>query len=100
MEVFVDFGLFELFALSGLAAVGRAVFHRRATRMGWLAISVAAPLVLVFWSPTEAGRWIATLALATTLVNVAVLLRVNANEITTRATTVRHPVASEASQPR
>ena len=95
MEVFVDFGLFELLALTGLAALGRLVFRRRVTRVAWLALSIVAPLFLVFWSPNEAGRWMATVALTTTLVNVAVLLRVYADQVPTSATAVRHAVPAD-----
>jgi hypothetical protein len=81
MEPFVDFGLFEFFAFSGLAAIGRIVLRRPVTRFVWLAISVAAPFTLVVWSPTETVRWIATVALATTCVNVAVMLRARTGDI-------------------
>jgi hypothetical protein len=73
MEIFADFGLFELAAASLLALVGRAVFARRWLGYAFGAASVAAPLALVFLVHEGWTRWIAAVALATAVVNAWVL---------------------------
>ncbi len=75
MEIFVDFGLFEILAASGLAALGRFIYSRPATRWGVLLLSVAAPAALVLLVTGETLRWIAALALATSVINLSVLVR-------------------------
>lgn len=74
MEVFVDFGLFELIAALGLAAAARAIYSNRALRVAFLALSVCAPAALVFMVGTEVTRWLAAAALVTALVNGTVIV--------------------------
>lgn len=73
MEVFVDFGLFELFAALGLAAVGNAIYRRPRLAFAFLTASIVAPLVLIFVGSSELARWLAAVALGTALVNAVVI---------------------------
>ena len=68
MEVFVDFGLFELAAVAGLFSLARRIYARKATAAVFLAASVISPAVLVFLSSSEPIRWLSVSALATALV--------------------------------
>ena len=74
MEIFVDFGMFELFAALGLAALGRAIYRRAWLAFVFLAASVIAPLVLIFIGAGELPRWLAAVALATALINAGVIV--------------------------
>jgi hypothetical protein len=71
MEVFVDFGLFEILVISGLAALGRALYGRPVTK--WLIgfLSIAAPGVLIVLLSDQGVRWIAALALGTSVINIS-----------------------------
>jgi len=73
MEIFVDFGMFELFA-----ALGKAIYRRVWLAFGFLAASVVAPLILIFMlgfgGAGELPRWLAAIALGTALVNASVIL--------------------------
>lgn len=73
MEVFVDFGLFELLAATGLAVVARKVYTRRWLAVACLILSLVAPVVLVFIINEGLIRWIAVICLATSLVNVSLI---------------------------
>lgn len=73
MEVFVDFGLFELLAAAGLAAVARKVYVKRWLRLVFLVLSLMAPAALVFITKEGLARWIAVGCLATSLVNVSLI---------------------------
>ena len=74
MEIFVDFGMFELAAALGLAALGRAVYRRAWLAFAMLAISIVAPLALIFLGTGELPRWIAAVALTTALINAGVII--------------------------
>ena len=73
MEVFVDFGLFELLAAAGLAAVAKRVYARRWLALVFLVVSLMAPAALVFITHEGLVRWIAVGCLATSLVNASLI---------------------------
>ena len=77
MEIFVDFGLFEILAASGLGALARAINRHPFARAVALVLSVAAPGSLVCLVPGETLRWIAALALGTSLVNASIIASAN-----------------------
>ena len=72
MEIFVDFGLFEVLAAIGLAALSRRIYSKKVAGVSFLAISVAAAVVLVVFT-NSVQRWIAVVCLTTTLVNAAII---------------------------
>ena len=74
MEIFVDFGLFEILAVTGLASLGKAIYRRPFAKWAALCLSIAAPAALLFLAPGELLRWIAALALGTSLINVVALI--------------------------
>lgn len=73
MEIFVDFGLFELLAAAGLAIIARRVYTKRWLTLAFLVLSLAAPILLVFGSQNLL-RWIAVICLATALVNASLIV--------------------------
>jgi Kef-type K+ transport system membrane component KefB len=73
MEIFVDFGLFELLAVAGLALIARRVYTKRWLAFGFLLLSLITPIVLVIFNEGWI-RWIAVVCLATALINVSLIL--------------------------
>jgi hypothetical protein len=73
MEVFVDFGLFELLAVAGIALIARKVYSKRWLALAFLILSLVAPIVLVIFVNEGLIRWIAVICLATALVNVSLI---------------------------
>ena len=76
MEIFVDFGLFELVAAIGLSAFARRVYSHRISGALFLAASVALPAAIVFISTNDEMRWLTAATLGTSLVNAAVIIAV------------------------
>ena len=76
MEVFVDFGLFEVLAITGLAALGRAAYKRPVTRWLLVVISIAAPAAILFLATTELVRWLAAVAVACSLISTSMIVNV------------------------
>jgi len=73
MEIFVDFGLFELLAGLGFAFLSRTIYSKRMLGITFLVVSTAAPIAVLVVSSSSTQRWIATVCIATTLVNAAVV---------------------------
>jgi hypothetical protein len=76
MEIFVDFGLFELLVAMGLARVAGRLYASRLAAGILLLASVTIPAALVVLGSSELTRWLAAGALATALVNAAFIVTV------------------------
>src|SRR5262245_48241996 len=73
MEVFLDFGLFELVAALGLSFLARRIYSRLLPGSIFLLASILLPVVAIVLARGEFERWICLAILITALVNGAVI---------------------------
>ncbi len=73
MDPFPDFGLFELLAASGAAALARRIYLYPWAGGLFLVASLVAPVALLFVARDESARWLAAICLATALVNAGLI---------------------------
>jgi hypothetical protein len=96
MEIFIDFGLFELIAAVGLSALANKVYTHALWRIVVPVLSVVAPVAMILMASTEALRWLGALCLATTLINLCVVIAVLQRGEVPKITLAQHRPAKKA----
>lgn len=76
MEIFIDFGLFELLAAAGLAVVSRTIYSRKLIGPMFLAVSVIAPVVALVSPDRGLERTFALISVVFGAVNASVVAAV------------------------
>ncbi len=75
MEIFVDFGLFEIAAALGFTSLAKVLYARRWLGITTVAVSVVIPITLLVLIRDEVTRWLAAANLGCAAVNATVALQ-------------------------
>lgn len=73
MEIFADFGLFEVIAAAALLVVVRWIFRTKTSSIAFLAVAVVSAVATMILAPEGVARWVAAVSLASTLIATSVL---------------------------
>ena len=76
MEVFVDFGLFELMTAVGASIVARKIYAHWLSGGLFIAVSLALPAAVIVVAGNEPVRWLGAACFVTAIVNISVVIAV------------------------
>ena len=76
MEIFIDFGLFEVLVVVGLASLSHRIYSSKSLAVPFLIASTIMPIMILILATRSIERCIAVICSATALVNAALIAAV------------------------